>query len=76
VFAGIQRTARVAPGGLIYHILKRAAGRMHLFGKDADHEAFQRVTIEAHRRHPVRILSYCILSNHWHFVVWPEDDGP
>ena len=21
------------------------------------------------------ILSYCVLSNHWHFVVWPEHDG-
>jgi len=31
--------------------------------------------IEAHDRHPIRILSYCVLSNHWHFVVWPEEDG-
>src|SRR5262249_24948170 len=36
--------------------------------------AFQRVMIEAHRRHPIRILSYCILANHWHFVVWPQTD--
>jgi putative transposase len=20
-------------------------------------------------------LSYCVMSNHWHFVVWPEHDG-
>ncbi len=31
--------------------------------------------IEAHQRHPIRILAYCVLSNHWHFVVWPEADG-
>jgi putative transposase len=48
---------------------------MHLFGKDADIEAFQRVMMEAHRRHPIRILSYCVLSNHGHFVVWPEANG-
>jgi putative transposase len=48
---------------------------MRLFAQDADFEAFQRVMIEAHRRHPIRILSYCILSNHWHFVVWPQTDG-
>ena len=29
----------------------------------------------AHERQPIRILSYCVLSNHWHFVVWPEHDG-
>jgi putative transposase len=48
---------------------------MHLFRQDADFEAFERVMIEAHRRHPIRILSYCVLSNHWHFVVWPGTDG-
>jgi putative transposase len=48
---------------------------MHLFRNDADFEAFQRVTIDAHQRHPIRILSYCVLSNHWHFVAWPEGDG-
>ena len=48
---------------------------MHMFRKDADFEAFERVMVEAHQRQPVRILSYCVLSNHWHFVVWPEEDG-
>ncbi len=40
-----------------------------------DFEAFQRAMIEAHERQLIRILSYCVLSNHWHFVVWPEQDG-
>jgi putative transposase len=48
---------------------------MHLLRKDADFEAFQHDVIEALRRDPIRILSYCILSNDWHFVVWPETDG-
>ena len=46
-----------------------------MFRKDADFEAFERVMVEAHQRQPIRILSYCVLSNHWHFVVWPEHDG-
>ena len=71
----MPRAARNAPGGLVYHVLNRSVGRMHLFGKDADFEAFQRVLIEAHQRHPIRVLSYCVLSNHWHFVVWPDADG-
>ena len=41
----------------------------------ADFEAFERVIIETHERQTIRILSYCVLSNHWHFVVWPEEDG-
>ena len=59
----------------MYHVLNRSVGKMHLFGKDADFEAFQRVMVEAHQRHPIRILSYSVLSNHWHFAVWPDADG-
>src|SRR5579863_3395186 len=70
----MPRTARVAPGGLVYHVLNRSVGKTRLFGKEADLDAFHRVMIEAHERHPIRILSYCVLSHHWHFVVWPEED--
>ena len=31
-----------------------------MFRKDADFEAFERVMVEAHRRQPIRILSYCV----------------
>ena len=71
----MPRAARKAPGGQVYHVLNRSVGKRHLFGKEADFEAFQRVMIEAHQRHPIRILSYCVLSNHWHFAVWPDADG-
>jgi hypothetical protein len=43
----------------VYHILNRSAARTHPFGRDADFEAFRRVMIEAHRRHPIGILSCC-----------------
>ena len=36
----------------MYHVLNRSVGKMHLFGKDADFEAFQRVMIEAHPAAP------------------------
>ena len=41
-----------------------------MFRKAADFGAFERVMVEAHQREAIRILAYCILSNHWHFVVW------
>jgi len=44
---------------------------MTIFQKDADFAAFERVLIEAHKRIPLRILGYVLMSNHWHFVVWP-----
>jgi putative transposase len=71
----MPRTARIAPGGLVYHVLNRAIGKKRLFAKDTDFEAFQRVMVEAHSRHPIQILTYCILSSHWQFVVWPQHEG-
>jgi len=46
-----------------------------MFRKEADLEAFERIKVEAHQRQPIRIRWYCVLSNHWQFVVWPEEDG-
>jgi len=40
-----------------------------------DLAAFDRIILEAHKRCPLRILSYCLMGNHWHFVVWPKEDG-
>ncbi len=74
-FPIMPRTARVAPGGQVYHVLNRSVGGKRLFGNDADFLAFERVMIEAHQRHPIRILSYALLSNQWHFVAWPHKDG-
>jgi hypothetical protein len=39
-----------------------------MFRKEPDFEAFERVIIESHERQPIRILSYCVLSNHWNLA--------
>jgi len=71
----MPRLARNCPGGLVYHVLNRANGRLRLFKKDDDFLAFERVLVEAHRRTPIRILDWCLMSNHWHLVLWPRRDG-
>jgi putative transposase len=71
----MPRVARVAPGGLVYHVLNRSVARLPLFQKPADFEAFERVLYEAQERYPTRILAYCLMPNHWHFVLWPGRDG-
>jgi putative transposase len=69
------KSSEGGPWGVVYHLLNRSVGRMHTFRKATDFEAFERVVVEAHQREPIRILAYCLLSNHRHFVVWPERDG-
>ncbi len=69
------RPLRTAVGGLVYHVLNRANARMRLFEKAGDYEAFEQVMAQARERVPMRILSYCLMPNHWHTVLWPREDG-
>ena len=71
----MPRRRRVASGGLAYHVLNHAVGRTTIFRKETDYEAFERVLEQVHQRLPVPILAYCLLSNHWHMVLWPRADG-
>jgi hypothetical protein len=34
----MPRSARHAPGGIVYHVLNRAVARLPLFRKDGDYE--------------------------------------
>jgi putative transposase len=69
------RPPRNAEGGLIYHALNRANGRLTLFGNEGDYAAFERVLAEAVARHEMRLLCYCLLPNHFHLMLWPRGDG-
>ena len=70
----MPRSARKTPGGLVYHVLNRGVGRGRIFSKPEDYEAFERVVEETLERRPMRICGYCLMPNHWHFVLWPESD--
>src|SRR5437016_8795326 len=71
----MPRQPRSAPGGFVYHALNRAVARLPLFEKDGDYAAFERVFALALEKHPIRLLSYCVMPNHWHMVLWPKKDG-
>ena len=43
-----------------------------LFRKAADFATFDALIAQAVDRVPLRIVGYTIMSNHWHFVVWPR----
>ena len=60
---------------MVFHVLNRGVGRMRLFYKDADYIAFENHVERTLETCPMRICSYCLMPNHWHFVLWPEKDG-
>lgn len=68
----MPRRSRAILGGYVYHVLNRAAGGRMLFSKDGDYDAFERILESIHGRIPLRILAYCLMPTHFHFVVWPK----
>jgi len=71
----MPRTARVSPGGLVYHVINRGVGRQQLFFDDNDYLAFEKVLAQTLEKRPMRVLGYSLMPNHWHFVLWPQNDG-
>ena len=73
--SAMPRTARVAPGGMVFHVLNRGVARMQLFEKAADYQAFEQVLQDTLDQSPMRICAYAVMPNHWHLLLWPECDG-
>lgn len=71
----MARSHRYAPGGSLHHVCNRGSRKGLLFGNAADYIAFIRLVVEARWVCPIRILAYCLMFNHWHFLLWPEADG-
>jgi putative transposase len=71
----MPRRNRVDQAGGIYHALNRGNARQTIFHKDGDFEAFERTLAEGLDRYPVQLYSFCLMPNHWHLVISPQQDG-
>ncbi len=70
----MPRRARVAPGGVIYHVFNRANGDGRLFSSPVSYRDFLRLVSECAATDRMRVLAYCLMPNHWHFLLWPYED--
>ena len=69
------RAKRIILGGYVYHVLNRANGGLRVFRKRGDFAAFEEILAQGLERVDMRICGYCIMSNHWHLLLWPREDG-
>jgi putative transposase len=58
-------------GEFIYHVMNRAAKRTQLFLTNADYISIEQILLEAKLATTMRMLCYCVMPNHWHFILWP-----
>ena len=61
---------------MVYHVLNRGNGRMEIFRKPGDYQAFVELMIDAKERAQIQIFGFCLMPNHWHLVVRPARPGP
>lgn len=71
----MPRRKRIIKGGIVYHVLNRANGRLRIFKTKADFAAFEHIIAEGLEQFDVRLCGYCIMGNHWHMIIWPRKDG-
>lgn len=75
LYAIMPRLARISKGNVVYHVFNRANGRLSIFRKRGDFEAFETILADGAEQFSMRICGYCIMNNHWHLVLWPRHDG-
>jgi len=70
----MPRTARASKGGICYHVVNRGNAQATVFHESTDYKSFISLIGRACERIPMRILSYCLMPNHFHLVIRPYDD--
>lgn len=66
---------RQTPPGVVFHVLNRAVQKRQLFEVESDYRAFLRCVWEAHASVRVSILAFCVMPNHFHFVLAGNEEG-
>jgi putative transposase len=68
----MARVKRCLADGLTYHVINRGNGKQKVFHKNQDFNAFIRLMKEAKKRYPLNIYAYCLMPNHFHLVLMPN----
>ena len=65
----MPRGPRNLSDGAFYHILNRGNAKQKVFHDTQDYTFFLQSVVRAKDKHPVDIFAYCLMPNHFHFVV-------
>lgn len=71
----LPRIARGLADQAVYHVINRGNAKQVVFTCTRDYESFVNLLCQAKQRHPLKLLAYCVMPNHFHLIVQPEH-GP
>jgi putative transposase len=66
---------RFLPAGSLNHIVNRGNDKRILFESPRYYEEFLGLMAWAKHRTNIRIPAYKIMRNHFHFLLWPSEEG-
>jgi REP element-mobilizing transposase RayT len=65
----MSRPLRIQFPGAVYHVTSRGDRREPIFVDDEDRAALLAVVAQAMERMDSQVLAYCLMGNHYHFVL-------
>lgn len=69
----MSRTARLIDVKRPYHICQRGNSRQIIFHDDKDKEYYLKLLSELALKYEMKILAYCLMENHVHLIVIPQN---
>jgi putative transposase len=70
----MARLARLVIPGIPYHVTQRGNRRQQTFFEDGDFELYRDLLADAARRAGASVWSYCLMPNHVHIIIVPDDE--
>jgi REP element-mobilizing transposase RayT len=62
--------------GQYYHLYNRGAGKGLIFFNEGNYEYLLRLVGQSYQQHGVKFIAYCLMPNHFHFLLRQETDEP
>lgn len=69
----MPRRARIVLPGYVYHVTQRGNHRLNVFEEDKDRALYLKYVEEYSRKYMLKIYAYCLMDNHVHFLVMPQN---
>lgn len=69
----MARPLRLHVPGMVYHVMSRGNAKQTIFLDDDDYTRYLQLLDRTSRRFRVRCLGYCLLDNHLHLLLQPNE---
>ena len=70
----MPRIARIVVPGLAHHVTQRGNRREPIFFEPGDQEVYRDLLAEQARKARLAVWAYCLMPNHVHLLVVPQDE--